>query len=197
MRRKEGRKQGQTNNKAKQHSTPKAVTFPKKNELSRVGLEPTTLYTLHSRQSTLPLSYQGSSAGWAQISHLMYMHLHEVCQARIHLPTNLHLLRTLTCGHNAHTHTGQYETTKTARRCALNRTTPPGGVPAWIPTVHIHVSQHAVMRGLKEIQERQFNITIYTSSVQHKLTAHMHVSHETQLGTLVMPAGEDWGKTNF
>ena len=33
-RRKEERsKQGQTNNKAKQHSTPKAVTFPKKNEL--------------------------------------------------------------------------------------------------------------------------------------------------------------------
>ena len=34
----EGRrsKQGQTNNKAKQHSTPKAVTFPKKNELPRV-----------------------------------------------------------------------------------------------------------------------------------------------------------------
>ena len=43
---KERSKQGQTNNKAKQHSTPKAVTFPKKNELSRVGLEPTTLYTL-------------------------------------------------------------------------------------------------------------------------------------------------------
>ena len=43
---KEGRKQGQTNNKAKQHNTPKAVTFPKKNELPRVGLEPTTLYTL-------------------------------------------------------------------------------------------------------------------------------------------------------
>ena len=47
MRRKEERsKQGQTNNKAKQHSTPKAVTFPKKNELPQVGLEPTTLYTL-------------------------------------------------------------------------------------------------------------------------------------------------------
>ena len=46
MRRKEKRsKQGHTNNKAKQHSTPKAVTFPK-NELPRVGLEPTTLYTL-------------------------------------------------------------------------------------------------------------------------------------------------------
>ena len=39
----EASKQGQTN-KAKQHSTPKAVTFPKKNELPRVGLEPTTLY---------------------------------------------------------------------------------------------------------------------------------------------------------
>ena len=37
MRKKEERsKQGQTNNKAKQHSTPKAVTFPKKNELPRV-----------------------------------------------------------------------------------------------------------------------------------------------------------------
>ena len=48
-------KQGQTNNKAKQHSTPNVVTFPKKNELPQVGLEPTTLYT-HSRQSALPLS---------------------------------------------------------------------------------------------------------------------------------------------
>ena len=39
MRRKEERsKQRQANNKAKQHSTPKAVTFPKKNELPRVGL---------------------------------------------------------------------------------------------------------------------------------------------------------------
>ena len=48
-RKKERSKQGQTNkqtNKAKQHSTPKAVTFPRKNELPQVGLEPTTLYTL-------------------------------------------------------------------------------------------------------------------------------------------------------
>ena len=44
--REERSKQGQTNNKASQHSTPKAVTFPKKNELPRVGLEPTTLYIL-------------------------------------------------------------------------------------------------------------------------------------------------------
>ena len=44
---KEGRKkQARSKNKAKQHSTPNAVTFPSKNELLRVGLEPTTLYTL-------------------------------------------------------------------------------------------------------------------------------------------------------
>ena len=35
-RKKERSKQGQTNNKAKQHSTPKGVTFPKKNELPQV-----------------------------------------------------------------------------------------------------------------------------------------------------------------
>ena len=43
---KEGRKKQARSNKqqgkAIQHSTPKAVTFPKKNELPRVGLEPTT-----------------------------------------------------------------------------------------------------------------------------------------------------------
>ena len=38
---KEASKQGQINNNAKQHSTPKAVTFPKKNELHQVGLDPT------------------------------------------------------------------------------------------------------------------------------------------------------------
>ena len=65
-RKKEASKVKQTNNKAKQHSTPKAVTFPKKNELPRVGLD-----TLDSRQSALPLSYHGSSAGWAQISHFI------------------------------------------------------------------------------------------------------------------------------
>ena len=45
-RKKEANKVKQTN-KAKQHSTPKAVIFPKINELPRVGLEPTTLYTLY------------------------------------------------------------------------------------------------------------------------------------------------------
>ena len=34
----------QTNKQAKQHSTPKAVTFPKKNELPRVGFEPAYMY---------------------------------------------------------------------------------------------------------------------------------------------------------
>ena len=83
----EGRKkeasQVKQTSKAKQHSTPKAVTFPRKNELPRVGLEPTTLYTLDRAlyqlsyvPSTLDrvlyqLSYQGSSTGWAQISHLI------------------------------------------------------------------------------------------------------------------------------
>ena len=45
----ERKKQARSNKqtiKAKQHSTPKAVTFPRKNELRRVGLEPTTLHTL-------------------------------------------------------------------------------------------------------------------------------------------------------
>ena len=55
-------------NKAKQHSTPKAVTFPRKNE-PQVGLEPTTLYT--PDRALYQLSYRGSSAGWAQISHLI------------------------------------------------------------------------------------------------------------------------------
>ena len=78
MRRKEERsKQGQTNNKAhstpkvvmqaRKHSRPKVVSFLKKNELPRMGLKPTTLYTL--RQSALP-----RQLSWlAQISHLVYM----------------------------------------------------------------------------------------------------------------------------
>ena len=75
----ERRKKGQTNNKAKQDSTPKAVTFPKKNELPWVGLESTTLYTLDRALyhcSTLPLHYQGNSAWWAQISYLMHAWTH-------------------------------------------------------------------------------------------------------------------------
>ena len=74
MRRKEERsKQGQTNNKGRQHSTPKAVTFPKKNELPRVGLEPTTLYTLDRA-----LYHRATKA--AQLAGPMYMQ-HLIVQA--------------------------------------------------------------------------------------------------------------------
>ena len=53
-RKEESSKQGQTDKNTKQHSTPKAVTFPKKNELPQVGLE-RTHDTLHSRQGALPV----------------------------------------------------------------------------------------------------------------------------------------------
>ena len=69
MRRKKEASKVKQTNKAKQHSTPKAVTFPRKNEMPQVGLEPTTLYTLD--RALYQLSYRGSSAGWAQISHLI------------------------------------------------------------------------------------------------------------------------------
>ena len=70
-RRKEERsKQDQTNNKAKQQqSIPKAVPFPKKNELPQVGLEPTTLYSLD--RALYHRATKAASAGWAQISHLI------------------------------------------------------------------------------------------------------------------------------
>ena len=65
---KEGRKKQARSNKreGKQHSTPKAVTFPEENELPRVGLEPTTLYTLdralyqlsYIRTCTVPFRYK-------------------------------------------------------------------------------------------------------------------------------------------
>ena len=76
---KEGRsKQGQTNNKAKQHSTPKAVTFPKKNELSRVGLEPTTLHTpdgdwhIYVHVYTLCIAHCHSEAKHGDLSFIIF-----------------------------------------------------------------------------------------------------------------------------
>ena len=44
--------------KAKQHNTPKTVIFRKKNELPRVGFEPTTLHTLDR------ILYQLNCLGW-------------------------------------------------------------------------------------------------------------------------------------
>ena len=59
-RKKERSKQGQTNKQGKATQHTKAVTFPRKNELPQVGLEPTTLYTLD--RALYQLSYRGSSA---------------------------------------------------------------------------------------------------------------------------------------
>ena len=65
----EERKQARSNKQTRQSNTThpryNVVSFRTRNELPQVGLKPTTL---HSRQSALPLSYQGSSAGWGQIS---------------------------------------------------------------------------------------------------------------------------------
>ena len=74
--------------KATQH-TQGGGHFPKKNELPRVGLEPTTLYTLDRVLSQL--SYRGCSAGWLgpnltshspdeQAYYQMYMYIvHYTC----------------------------------------------------------------------------------------------------------------------
>ena len=54
MRDAEGRKKEARSNKQGKE-TPKAVTFPKKNELPRVGLEPTTLiYEMERHKITHP-----------------------------------------------------------------------------------------------------------------------------------------------
>ena len=56
--REERSKQGQTNNKAKKHSTPNAVTFPKKNELPQVGhVHVIVIYSSHY-SGYLTLSYK-------------------------------------------------------------------------------------------------------------------------------------------
>ena len=79
--------------KAKQQSTPKAVTFPRKNELPRVGLEPTTLYTLD--RALYQLSYRGSSAGWAQISHLIVHLINRLANHQLSMKEKAHLKTTL------------------------------------------------------------------------------------------------------
>ena len=67
-------KQGQKNNKAKQHSTPKAVTFPKKNELPQVRLEPTILYTLDRALYIIYTTELPRQLGWLHgpISHISW-----------------------------------------------------------------------------------------------------------------------------
>ena len=67
-RKKQARSNKQTN-KAKQHSTPKAVTFPRKNELPQVGLEPTTLYTLDRALYMYMYMYMYVEAGSLTVKH--------------------------------------------------------------------------------------------------------------------------------
>ena len=80
---KEGRKK-QTNNKAKQHSTPKAVTFAKKNELPRVGLEPMTLYTHLYMYNVAIYSYDGYCTEWCVGGETPAIYL-EPCQQSLAL----------------------------------------------------------------------------------------------------------------
>ena len=70
MRMKEERSnQGQTNKQGKATWHTQGGHFSYEKLAASGGTR--THDTLHSRQSALPLSYQGSSAGWAQISHLI------------------------------------------------------------------------------------------------------------------------------
>ena len=90
IRKEERGKQGQTNNKAKQPSTPKAVTFPKKNELPWVGLKPTTLY-MYSIQSVLPLrSYQGYMYVLSILMLISAYPLSHTCISGAFKPATLH-----------------------------------------------------------------------------------------------------------
>ena len=75
-------KQGHVHNKAKQPRTPKAVIISKKKEPPRLGIEPTTLYTLD--RELYQLSYRGSLDSWAQILHLI-VHLLNMYIHRCHM----------------------------------------------------------------------------------------------------------------
>ena len=93
--RKEGRsKQGNAykrQSKATQHTQGvKAVNFP--NELHRVGFEPTALHTLD--KALYQLSYQGSSAGWAQI---LRSHSAPDEHVRVHVRVHVRACRLYDC----------------------------------------------------------------------------------------------------
>ena len=125
MRRKKERSKVKQTNKAKQHSTPKAVTFPRKNELPQVGLEPTTLYTLD--RALYQLSYRGSSAGWAQISHLI-----------VHLMNRLTINSTCTCIYSYILHLREPTTLYTLDR-ALYQLSYRGSSAGWAQISHLIV----------------------------------------------------------
>ena len=84
MRRKEERsKQVQTNNKAKQYSTPKIVTFLKKKELPQVVLEPISV-SINARAPLVPMGcniahtlsmFVCTHSQTKQLAHPLYLHL--------------------------------------------------------------------------------------------------------------------------
>ena len=70
-RRKEERsKQGHTSDKAKQHNTPKAVTFLKKNKVPRVGFESTTHSTCIHLNGNVP---EGVDVVLALVHHVVQL----------------------------------------------------------------------------------------------------------------------------
>ena len=84
---KEGRKK-QTNNKVKRHSTPKAVTFQVKNELPRVGLEPTAPYTLDR------------TFYHVEVAKVLHVHMYNCCSTT-ELPRQLSWLGPKLTSHSA------------------------------------------------------------------------------------------------
>ena len=62
----ERKKQARSNKQTRQSNT----AYPRQSLFRAASGRTRTHDTLCSRQSALPLSYQGSSAGWAQISHV-------------------------------------------------------------------------------------------------------------------------------
>ena len=88
----ERKKQARSNKQTRLSNTAhsRQSLFLRKNELPQVGLEPTTLYT--PDRALYQLSYRGSSAGWAQISHLivhlMNMYIMHVCLNHNHVQQN-------------------------------------------------------------------------------------------------------------
>ena len=79
------------------YCNPRCACAPRVNDLPRVGLEPTTLYTLD--RTLYQLSYRGSTAGWAQISHLIVHLMNRLTIDSAHAYTYTHVpyMRVLVC----------------------------------------------------------------------------------------------------
>ena len=74
-------KQGHTISKAKQHNTPKAVTFSKRVELHQVGYEPTTLRMhVHCKQI-----HVFSSIDTSRLWDYMYIHVQFIMRQLVYM----------------------------------------------------------------------------------------------------------------